>query len=259
MAPRRRTRRGPRPSSPAALEASYARALRALNRDMVGVVRRALEPALARAARLEREAREDADSSWFADLDWNLIRVRLGRIVGRGGPIVDAFGRRLSAWNHANMTEILKIDLTLEPPAVKAALEAFRRENVNLITSIADRLLNDVRDVVRESTTRGTRVETLARQIRERYAVSDSRAELIARDQTLKANAALTETRHKDAGIERYVWSTSRDSRVRDEHAALEGRVFSWSDPPITNPRGDRNHPGEDYQCRCVAIPVLDD
>jgi SPP1 gp7 family putative phage head morphogenesis protein len=257
--PRRRLRRAPRPSSPRALEASYARALRGLNRDLVGVVARALAPHLARAARLEREAREDADREWFADIDWSLIRVRLGRIVGRGGPLVDAFGRRLSRWNHANLTEILRIDLTLEPPAVTAALAAMRAENVNLITSIADRLLADVQEVVRESTTRGTRVETLARQIRERYAVSDSRADLIARDQTLKANADLTRLRHEDAGVSRYVWSTSRDERVRPMHADLEGRVFSWSAPPVTNERGDRNHPGGDFQCRCVAIPVLDD
>jgi SPP1 gp7 family putative phage head morphogenesis protein len=231
-----------------------------LNRDLVGVVARALAPALERARRLEAEAREDADREWFADIDWSVIRVRLGRIVGRAGPLVDQFGRRIARWNHQNLTEILRIDLTLEPPAVQVALAAFRRENVDLITSIADRLLDDVREVVRESTTRGTRVETLARQIRERYAVSDSRAELIARDQTLKANADLTRIRHEDAGVKRYRWSTSKDSRVRDEHAALEGRICEWSNPPPgAGPRGEPGHPGQWFQCRCVAIPILED
>ena len=47
----------------------------------------------------------------------------------------------------------------------------------------------------------------------------------------------------------RYVWRTRGDSRVRPEHAANNGRVFYWSDPPPTG------HPGEAYGCRCRAEP----
>lgn len=47
-------------------------------------------------------------------------------------------------------------------------------------------------------------------------------------------------------------------SRVRDTHVALNGETFSWSDPPVTSETGERNHPGEDYSCRCVAVAVLD-
>ncbi|MDD0884230.1 phage head morphogenesis protein, partial [Xylella fastidiosa subsp. multiplex] len=35
----------------------------------------------------------------------------------------------------------------------------------------------------------------------------------------------------------------------REDHAAHDGTVFRWSDPPATG------HPGQDYNCRCVAIP----
>lgn len=44
-----------------------------------------------------------------------------------------------------------------------------------------------------------------------------------------------------------YVWSTVGDHKVRDSHAARDGEVFSWSDPP------EGGHPGEDYGCRCTA------
>lgn len=257
MARRPKVRRAPRPREPRAVERAYAAALARLTRDMSAAVERALRGPLARAARIE--AREDAPGDPFADLDWAGLRLRLGRISDRGARIVDQFGRKLRDFNGADIGEILKIDLAQEPPEVAAVLEAWRRENVSLISSIAERLHEDVRGVVREATTRGTRVETLARLIKGRYRVSESRARLIARDQTVKANAALTEQRHKAAGVTRYVWSTSRDERVRDMHAALEGTVHEWTDPPVTNERGDRNHPGEDYQCRCVAIPVLED
>jgi SPP1 gp7 family putative phage head morphogenesis protein len=54
------------------------------------------------------------------------------------------------------------------------------------------------------------------------------------------------------------MWSTSHDRRVRDSHKELNGRVFTWDNPPIVDPaRGRRAHPGQDYGCRCVAVPVM--
>jgi len=46
-----------------------------------------------------------------------------------------------------------------------------------------------------------------------------------------------------------YIWRTSRDDKVRHEHAVREGKVFSWN----TSPEG--GHPGEAYGCRCMAEP----
>jgi SPP1 gp7 family putative phage head morphogenesis protein len=82
---------------------------------------------------------------------------------------------------------------------------------------------------------------------------------LIARDQILKANADLSRTRMQRVGVTRYRWSTSRDVRVRADHAALEGTMQTFSDPPVVDQRtGRRANPGVDFQCRCVAIPVFD-
>ena len=58
--------------------------------------------------------------------------------------------------------------------------------------------------------------------------------------------------------MEEYVWSTSQDSRVRDSHRRLNRKKFRWDDPPVVDPKtGRRCHPGEDYGCRCVALPVF--
>ncbi len=54
-------------------------------------------------------------------------------------------------------------------------------------------------------------------------------------------------------GIKRYIWHTQGDERVRGSHAANDGKIFSWDNPP---PMG---HPGEDYGCRCWAEPILTD
>lgn len=45
-------------------------------------------------------------------------------------------------------------------------------------------------------------------------------------------NAAFNEIRQVGLGIESYTWQTSGDERVREDHAAHDGTVFRWSDPP---------------------------
>jgi len=67
-----------------------------------------------------------------------------------------------------------------------------------------------------------------------------------------KLKAAIAEKdRTAFAFIRRYVWRTVGDDTVRHNHAVREGRVFSWDDPP------DGGHPGEDYNCRCWADPLV--
>ena len=48
-----------------------------------------------------------------------------------------------------------------------------------------------------------------------------------------------------------YVWRTSGDERVRRSHAANDGRLLAWDQPPTTG------HPGEDFGCRCRAEPYV--
>ena len=48
-----------------------------------------------------------------------------------------------------------------------------------------------------------------------------------------------------------YIWRTSGDTKVRASHAANNGKIFAWVNPPETG------HPGEDYNCRCSAEPYV--
>ena len=59
---------------------------------------------------------------------------------------------------------------------------------------------------------------------------------------SLKAAANERPTTH-------YIWRTSGDNKVRASHAANNGKIFAWDNPPETG------HPGEDYNCRCTAEP----
>jgi len=51
---------------------------------------------------------------------------------------------------------------------------------------------------------------------------------------------------------ERYVWETRGDSKVRLSHRRNEGKIYRWDTPPPTG------HPGQDYNCRCLALPFVE-
>lgn len=50
-----------------------------------------------------------------------------------------------------------------------------------------------------------------------------------------------------------YVWRTFGDDRVRSSHAARDGQVFSWTNPP------EHGHPGSEPNCRCWPEPYYGD
>lgn len=147
----------------------------------------------------------------------------------------------------------------VRPYVGAGTIEKFRSENVSKIRSIAEERLSEVEGLLVTAEHQGWSVGEISKQLRESFDVSKSKAELLARDQTLKLHGAITRARQEQAGIEEYKWSTSSDERVRSAHKRLHGRVFRWDDPPIISDDGRRGHPGEDYQCRCIAIPVLPD
>lgn len=216
-------------------EGRYVRALRTIVRD----VHRELHAYVT--------TRADADLPH--EFDVKLATV-LAAIPGKVGAAFDRHARELAAANKKAMRVIgirPGLDLGLESEIAKR-----RDENIQLVVKAGRSYAEDVRKVFSAPENVGLRVEELKAQLQERGDVSESRAELIARDQTLKVNGAITEIRQRAAGVDRYVWSTSLDERVRPEHAALEGQTFSWDSPPAVG------HPGEDFQCRCVAVPVIE-
>jgi hypothetical protein len=48
-----------------------------------------------------------------------------------------------------------------------------------------------------------------------------------------------------------YIWRTRSDDKVRSSHAANNGKIFAWDNPPPTG------HPGDDFGCKCVAEPYI--
>ena len=136
-------------------------------------------------------------------------------------------------------------------------LEKWVSANVDLIKSVPRESLESLKEKVYSDYMNGRSTTNIVKELQRQYGMDKRRARLIARDQTAKLNSNINQSQQRDAGVSKYEWSDSRDERVRKSHKRLNGHVFSWDNPPETD-RGRRCHPGEDYQCRCCAIPVFD-
>ena len=216
------------------LEPLYARTTDGLVRDEQ-VPRRSLETTFSRMA--QRFGGIGQTAQRLSDL-----------AVERNAEAVD---ERLKAAIKASLSIDISPVLNQSGPILDA-MKAATKANIELITSIPDQFFEKLGDAVGKNMEAGMRFENLAKEIERIGDVTESRAKLIARDQTSKMNGAFNQARQTSLGIERYIWQTSGDERVRDDHAKNDGDTFRWDKAPLTG------HPGEDINCRCVAIPVFD-
>lgn len=148
---------------------------------------------------------------------------------------------------------------------------ALLNEQVGLITSIPIEAGLRAQRIAYEAVLTGTRaapdsdtIAELADQLGVSTEVAVSRAMLIARTETARANSAMVQARAVAVGSNQYRWHNSGDEAVRHSHKyftngqRLQGMIFSWDAPP-TLLDGMRGHPGTFPNCRCFPEPVFQD
>lgn len=187
------------------------------------------------------------------------------------------FTRRLNRNNdtstRSNLRNNMGVDLQnqITHENIDEALDMAIKENVALIKSIKTDYIKDIGDVLRKNVFEGGRSTNLITQIKDRGGVTLNRAKMVARDQTAKLNSSLTEIRSKALGSETYVWSGVMDERhkKRKDHLVMDGKLCKWSDPTVYSDDDGKTwkkrsaigavelHAGRDYNCRCVALPVV--
>lgn len=145
-------------------------------------------------------------------------------------------------------------------PEMKAQIAEDWGENLNLyIKGWMQENVLKLREQIQPHVLGGGRAQALVKSIQDNYGVSQRKAKFLARQETALLMSKFQETRYLDMGVTRYRWSDAHDRRVRHDHHDLNGKIFSFSNPPITNRKtGARNNPGQDYNCRCVAIPIIE-
>lgn len=136
--------------------------------------------------------------------------------------------------------------------------------NMNLwIKDFTEKEIASLRKDVQKAAVAGNRRESLVESIQRSYEVTENKAKFLARQETSLLMTKFKEVRYQAAGVNEYKWGCVAGSAlhpVRPAHKALDGKIFSWSNPPITTEPGEpvrRNNPGQDYNCRCFAKPIV--
>lgn len=154
----------------------------------------------------------------------------------------------------STMKAVIGIDVSalMAPHGIKAMMDKATDANIYLIKSIPSEYFGKLQEAITANWESGMRPENLISTIAHIGDVTESRAKLIARDQTAKMNSAFTQVRQVSVGINSYIWQTAGDERVREEHAMMDGETVRWDSPPSIG------NVGEEVNCRCVAIPVIE-
>lgn len=269
-----RGRRGrvPRPVQPSGIQLRYFAALK----EMLAYAHRLVhERIVGRLPDLLGRAAEARGDSVHLDAD---PARRINKLVDQAAEafyrrypherlqaLSDGIARATSEHQKAQLFRQVKaavgVDLSaIATPALGARIKQFTAENVALIKSVPQSFFSDVEKTILAGMRAGTRAEDLASEIEnDRLGVAESRAKLIARDQVLKFNGELNEVRQQALGVERYIWRSVEDERVRPEHEDFDGNTYSWDDPPGDGSAEEGTHPGTAINCRCFAEGVFDD
>lgn len=285
-------RRPPRWIYPRLLERKYTKQVSSsFGATLMAAIRAFVIPALPRLVSIHERTRPERSDSLRTD-GWpeevKLMRQKMTLALGKVqrdiersamSISIDLYGQNRNQWRKIQ-TAMLGVEAIGENETWAGdTLRSWIDGNVNLISKLSEEAVTNVEGVVTRGLQGGARVEDMASDIVGDFGVgpkAERKARFIARDQIAKLNGQITRARQTELGVRRYIWRTSEDERVRPSHAVLEGLTCTWSDSTIIIrydedgaadrikrsslvPPGFEGSPGEDYQCRCYAEPVLDD
>lgn len=256
-------------------------------------------PYFERQVEMERPGGMRVDS-WPDELSKNLdeLSAQYNIISEQSQAIASSAFEAVNSASHKQWYDIAKrvlgVDLFSYEPWIASESKVFVHVNTDLITNLQGSTQSDISRIVMGGFREGKRWETIRDEI---YGSTDlgpgvfnkveTRAELIARDQTLKLYGALGQKRQQNSGLTLYTWRSMEDSRVagspgkyidsRPSHACMDGKICSWDKPSLyansvdeaiagkwkdreSMPKG----PGQDGEpgqnrpnCRCYGEPVF--
>ena len=103
----------------------------------------------------------------------------------------------------------------------------------------------------------GNSLEDVLKQFDGMAETRKNHAKTVARTQVSTFNSLVGKARAQNLGIEKAVWVTSRDERVRHCHRVRNGKEFDLSKGLYSSCDGKFLLPGVDYNCRCTYEYVI--
>ena len=246
------------------IEAKYRKALQRLIAEMHASVEYWLTAAYRkdppRMAALVEQAQDASPSAKIKKVLDELARRWTDRFNDYAPKLAEAYLKGMFKASDSAFRQALKeagwsVEFKMTP-AVRDAFNASLAENVGLIKSIPEKYLQQVEGVVMRSYSAGRDLETMVKELKTLYPAASHRAELIARDQSNKANAVVNRTRQMELGITEAIWMHSHAGKnPRPDHVAANGKRYKIAEGCLIS--GEHIQPGEEINCRCTSRAVL--
>ncbi len=136
-------------------------------------------------------------------------------------------------------------------------------QNSELIKSVPNQAIEDIRRIVLNGLTNGLRADEITQQISGNIPSSvfnkmNNRIKTIARTEVAKLNSQMTNRRLTNLGITRAIWDATMDKRTRACHAARDGQEFDINEGLYSSCDGLTIKPGQTYNCRCISRPIIE-
>ena len=179
---------------------------------------------------------------------------------GHSDPSISAYGER---GIKASLSDTFKVSAVLA--ILLLAREAFKRvkevifstmleasiiRNVGLITTIPESVkLGLARKIFQIASGKFLSQNRVKKLLIDDYGLDESKADIIALDQSRKYDNAVREAVQVSEGIEKFMWQTMRDEKVRLSHREREGKIYLWNSDDIK--------PGDEHGCRCISVPII--
>lgn len=235
---------------PEASERELSRNLKEFTRDLVVRMRDKLKPMKFDASDQEIQDAEDDLMLW--------VSLALAAIVAslpRRATTVYVFNTQqwlkvAKASGGKAVPAVAALDV-LGPTKSEAWYQEYERQWISrtrqALDTMAANMINDWSAKVRDANMQDKTAEQVSDIVENRFGVYQSWVSNRAAGIIGSWNSRLMRQRIKDAGVEYYIWRGMLDERERRSHVLLEGVKIPAN--------ADHIFPGEEYGCRCWAIP----
>lgn len=145
------------------------------------------------------------------------------------------------------------------------------------VVGFSDVQVFKLREIMEESISTGARADTLVKDLQAKFSISQNKAKFLAKQETRLLTTQYLHERATVAGCTKFRWSTSHDSRVREQHRKYDGKIFEVMEAGnLGNPDSSKvpsgvldivcksqdgditELPGQPFGCRCRAIYLFE-
>lgn len=152
----------------------------------------------------------------------------------------------------------------IEPELSEAQKQEIAQSYTNnmryYIKNFAEKRIPEMRQRVQELVLKGYRTDTIEKMLQREFNIMSDKVKFLAQQETSIMLAEYKRVTYQEMGFDKFIWRTIIDGRERPRHHELNGQIFRYDNPPYVDAGKTRTGlPGQDFGCRCEAVPYRDD